>query len=258
MAEEAAVAVAMGAVDAPPAEAEPEVPSVEGAPVEGAPAGATFDWSTLGEGVDEDVARSAIETYRSLDTEEGATDFFVKAGLALGLSADTMVALFDAAGGETLTPEEQAAADEEANRPVTRAEIEQMIREQALAPITAQQEQAKVEVIRGVIAAQQAALEIPAETLDDVLRRADSYLDDESRLDPTKVEAAIIRAEGEFAELVKAEAARYLGRKAATHEPLPTPLAGGGSAGGEEPSEPQSVAEASARVRDALRRNGAI
>lgn len=251
MAEEAAVAEALGAVETPESviEAEP----VEG---EATVAGAPFDWSTLGEGVDEDVARTAIETYRSLDTEEGATDFFVRAGMALGLSADTMVALFDAAGEGEQTPEEEAAAKVEADRPLTRAEAEQLIKDMALAPIAAQQQGQQVAVIQGVIQAQQAALSIPDSSLNIVLGMADQYLTDETRLVPAKVEAAIGKAHNEYAELVKVEAQRYLTGKAATAEGLPRPVTGGGSAGGDEPSEPQSVAEASARVREALRRGG--
>ena len=131
MAGEAEVAVGLGAVEAP--EPEPvETPEVE------APEAGSYDWSQFGEGVDENIAREAINTYRSLDTEEGATDFFVRAGIALGLSADQMVALFDAPA-PVLSPEEAEAAAAEEDRPLTKAEVLALIEETAVAPMTAAQ-----------------------------------------------------------------------------------------------------------------------
>ena len=92
---------------------------------------------------------------------------------------------------------------------------------------------------------------VPEENRNVILQIADTLLPQPGVIpaDTSVVEQAIKRATAEFNRQVEVAAKGYIEGKAQTAGGLPTPLPAGGSGGTEQPSEPMTVAEASARVR---------
>lgn len=235
----------------------------EGAPVETPPAEPeALDLSRFGEDVDEDLLAKALDSYRSLQTEDGITDAFVSMGLAMGASPEQIIALFDEAVDEGAPPA-GAAPEADDDTPLTAAQVMEMvqgmIQEAVLQPLAARDEATAVATIRGVIQDEMTAREITDdEDRRQVLGYADRYLDDESRLDPAKVKDAIEKGAADYDAFLEARVKTRLEKKAAAHEALPTPLSGGGTAGADEPTEPSNMEEAKARVRANLRARGEL
>lgn len=234
----------------------------EGAPVETPPAEPeALDLSRFGEDVDEDLLTRALDSYRSLQTEDGITDAFVSMGLAMGASPEQIIALFDEAVDEGAPPAPAGEPDDDT--PLTAAQVMEMvqgmIQEAVLQPLAARDEATAVATIRGVIQDEMTAREITDdEDRRQVLGYADRYLDDESRLDPAKVKAAIEKGAADYDAFLEARVKARLEGKAAVHAQLPTPLSGGGTAGADEPDEPKNMEDAKARVRANLRARGEL
>lgn len=216
-----------------------------------------IDWSRFGEDVNEDFVSQAVATQRALATEEGVTDYFVQAGLALGLTPDQMTALFDTPT-PAVDPNAPPAGDPEPDKPLTREDILQLIKETAVDPAAAAQQASQAKVIQGVITGEMARLEVPDDERASVLRHADKYLKDGEEYEPEKAKEAIEKGYADYTKMVEAAAKRIFDRRAAEGETLPNPLSGGGSPGGEAEAEPKNTEEASARVRAKLRSLGLI
>jgi HEPN domain-containing protein len=198
-----------------------------------------------------DAVKAAWDFRQSLKTEEGVVDAFVEMGVTLGLTPQQMASLFPEQAAEALAEAEREA--EEGSKPMTRREaeeyVQQLIADSVLAPLEAQQTAQATETIRGVVHTELAELKVPEEDRELLLRFADNHIAEEDRFDPAKVKAAIAAGAEDFDKYAKALVERRIAAKVKTNEGIPSPVSGGSTGGGEEQSEPMSLAEAKARVR---------
>lgn len=206
-----------------------------------------------------DKVNEAIRFQAYLNTQEGAADFFVDAGLALGIDPDRLEALFKA--DEAATAEALAAAEEEDSRVLTAKEVRDLIKAEAVDPITqaqqAQQQAQQVAVVQSTVNAEAARLEIPANVLPIVLNFADAHLAPGEMYDPEKVKVAMGKGLEDWQAVVQQDHTAYLAKKAESSKGAPTPLKGG-SPGGEVEAEPMNTKEAKERVRAQMRSAGVI
>ncbi len=237
-----AAAEATPVVEVPAAET---APAAEATPAEGAASAAELAWIEEFGGAA--AVKEAAEFRQSLKTEDGAIDAFVEFGVALGLTPAQLASLF---------PEEAAAAAaadaeqaEENDKPMTRAEIEQLLNDAVITPLQQQQEQAQVADMRTFITTDLDTREIPEEARNQVLGFADNHLDEGDRFDKTKIAAAIVQGVADYEKWIDAQVEARIAKKAAINEAIPTPVAGGSTGGGEATAEPMTLAEAKARVR---------
>lgn len=197
-----------------------------------------------------EAVREAVQFRQSLKTEEGAIDAFVEFGIALGLTPEQLSSMFPASVVEE-TADQIAAAEEEANRPLTKAEVEELIAKQVIEPLAAKDEVQQQAAMRVVVLGQLDTMQVPETEREKLLLLADAHLKDEDRNNPAAIKAAIELGAKDYDAWIDAQVAARIGRKVSQAAGVPDPLAGGTTAGGEVPAEPQSLKEAKQRIREA-------
>jgi hypothetical protein len=202
----------------------------------------------------ESTIERAIRIDKVLDTPEGQ-DTLIREGLiARGYSAvqiEEFLHPTKPAGQETQQQEtiEQLLADPD--RQLTAGEIKRVLDAREFASNQAREQQQIADNAQITIRQTLDTSNVPEENRQVILQMADAMLPIPGQIpaDQGVIAAAITRATAEFNRQVEAAAKGYIEGKAQTAGGLPTPLPAGGSGGTEQPSEPMTVAEASARVR---------
>lgn len=201
----------------------------------------------------EDRVAEALKLQALLDTDDGVTALFLEAGQALGLNASQIEALFHP---ETqLTPEQREAQEAELDQVVTVRDAQKMVedalRERVLQP---QQEREAAELrarTNDIIETELKTLGAAEDDWPLILKAGEKHIAD-GDFDPAHIRAAVRAGEADFKAAMQRAAAAYLQTKEGDANGTVAPV-GGGSPGGEPPSEPQSVEEAKAIIRQQLK-----
>lgn len=247
---------------APPVGLEDVAPE---APAE--PAAPDYGELVTGWGGQEEV-ESALALSQALATREGAQALIEEAGKQLyGLdpakaallqqllaAPDAPVPPADAALAELLADPDALLTPAQAVQ-IADARVEAAVAKvlEKITPIEERQAaDARAAVERSVQGAI-ADLKVPEAAQQRVLDLADKYITGPADLqNPTAVKNAIQRGQADWEAEMAAQQKAYLEAKVQVAADTPTPLVSGTTPGGTEPSEPQTLKEAKARVRAAL------
>lgn len=249
-----------GGGDAPVADAPVADAPVADAPVADAPVvadpNAPVDYAAkVAEwGGDEAIAR-ALQIDKALDTTEGQEALVVQHLQLRGFSSEQIEAFLRPPAAPAAEGEESVAdLLKDPDRQLTAGEIQRVLEAREQTTQQAQTQREQTLAIQSSITATLTKLEVPKENAQTILTLADQFMPTPGTVanDPDVIEAAITKGKAEFDRQVQEEAKRYVEGKGAAHEKLPQPLPTGGTGGTETPTEPQSVAEASERVRNKL------
>lgn len=226
---------------------EPVTPPAEGTPAE-AP-----DWGAkVTEWGGEDAVARALRIDKALDTPEGQEQLIVAGLQARGFNPAQIEAFLksnEPPPGEA--PESIESLLSDPDRQLTAGEIKRVLdaRDQQAAQATQQQNIiASAQAVTKSVFTELSTPEINQQT---ILTIADQFLPQPGVIpaDPQVVEAAIRRGAAEFQRQVEEAAKARIEGKAEQAAGLPSPLPAAGTGGVEQPTEPMTVAEASARVR---------
>lgn len=196
----------------------------------------------------------AIAIDQALRTEEGVTALLYEAGKALGISEDSIKALFG--GTEEAAPAEEAPAEPADDETLTWGEAKRLMEEQMERLLTEKVEKPRQEQEqqRAVAAASDAVKSTLAElgVKDDaevrsVLAQAQAFVG-EDELDPDKLKAAVRKGFEEHKSIVQKRSRDYIEGKKTVKETVPSSIKGT-APGGEALPEPKDLAEAKARAR---------
>lgn len=236
---------------------------VEGAEGEQTPTEPTAEeiaaWRSAHERVTElgglDAVNEAANLRQQLSTDEGVVAMFIESGKALGLGTKDMEALFDNA--QKVVEEH---VEETGDKPLTKAEVMQLVQEAVLTPLQAQQAQQAQVAARTSIDTTIRSLGMDptkdTEDVDLVLRLADKYVD-EKDMNPDTIAAAVRLGFEDFGKLSSERKAKYVADKRETKAKVPSSTSASSNAGaGESLPEPKNVKEAAARARARLAAQG--
>lgn len=255
-------AAAVPAPDAPVTGLEDIAPETPAEPEVGTP-----DYGALVAGWGgEEAVKNALALDQALATREGAQALIEEAGKALyGLdpakSALLQQLLADPAAPAAADPLAELLADPDALlTPAQAVQIADARVEAAVAKvlerITPVEERQAADARAAVERSVQSAcadLKVPEAAQQRVLDLADKYITGPADLqNPTAVKNAIQRGQADWEAEMAAQQKAYLEAKKVVADETPTPLVSGTAPGGTEPSEPQTLKEAKARVRAAL------
>ena len=256
-AEGGAVATDAPVVEAPAVEAPAPATGEVVAPVEGATTepvvAEPVDYNAwITERGGQDAVERALRIDKALDTPEGQEQLIVSGLQARGFNPQQIEAFLksnQAPVGEQPESIESLLADPD--RQLTAGEIKRVLDARDANQQAQQQQQQTVAVAQQVIGSVLTELKVPEINAKTVLSIADSLLPTPGTIpnDPAIIEAAIRKAAAEFDRQVQEAAKAVIEGKATQAEGLPNPLPAAGSGGTEQPTEPMTVAEASARVR---------
>lgn len=218
----------------------------------------------------------AVETYKSLQTEEGIIDAFISTGQSLGFGLKELNKLFADDEPVVTPPAAPAAPVEELDpeRLMTAAEVDAMlkqVREEA-AQYQQTQEQRDLEakqmnVMNQMNAWFDAKEVTDLETRGAIARFGEKHLrPGQNILDPAVAIAALEAGQADYDAWIDAEAKRYLAKKKAVADGQPTPPGGAPTSGGGGPDDAPKYEElggaalqtAKDRVRARLRANGEL
>ncbi len=185
----------------------------------------------------------AIAIRKALQTEEGITALFEKAGAALGIPAEKLAALFGA--GEPLVE----AEDED--RVLTYREFKEQMEKQVTAPLAqreaAAQQAAATATVNGILG--ELGVTDDAEVRA-VLAAGQKFIAD-GDFDPEHIKTAVRKGYAEYERAAKARFVKYVADKVKDGKELPGSI-GAGSPGGVTLTEPQTVEEGIKRARARL------
>jgi hypothetical protein len=212
------------------------------------------DWAArVNEWGGEDTVAQAIALQQALATRDGVQALFQEAGRALGLGDAAIAALFeDATAAEPEPSVEDILADPD--RILTAGEIQRILdaRTEQQQAQTREQQQAQA-VLSSIEDAFETLKIADEEDRLAVLAIADTYVPQAQKSDPAAISSAIRRAHEHFQAKVAQQAEAIVRGRAETNEQLPNLLpTGGGSGGGESPTEPQTLEEAKRLARKQL------
>lgn len=247
------------------ADAVTEAPENDGGAIETpeTPAAEAPDWEarvTAWGGAD--AIDDAVALQQALQTQEGVRALFEAAGRSLGFGDDKIAGWF--ADGET-PPAEKAdpwadIVGDDPDRPLTAADVAKMldrvVSERVEGPLQERQAAEYQATVRQNVRAGLDHIGITDQKVAQIVcNLADQYVTDADLTDPTRVREALNRAYTDWQGLAKQAQDKYVAEKKEQAAAQPKKLAGGTS-GAEAAPEPQSVAEATARVRAALGQAG--
>jgi hypothetical protein len=240
---------------ADPAAVPAPAPSGDPAPAP-APAGdpAPVDYAAkVTEWGGEDAVQRALRIDAALGTSEGQ-ETLIRQGLELRGFNPAQIDAFLASNKPAPAPAGESIEDllKDPERVLTAAEIQRVLEARDTSRQQQQDAQATATRVATSINDVVRELQIPDANRAVILNIADQFLPIPGEVpdNPAQIKAAIEKGVAEFARQVREEAKALVEGKGLVHSQLPTPLpAAGGGGGVETPQEPNSVAEASARVR---------
>jgi hypothetical protein len=236
-----------------PAPAPGEVPAVPAAGTEPAPVEAAPDYGTkVTEWGGEDTIERALKIDKALNTPEGQEALIIQGLQLRGYSTEQIEAfLHPQAAPGTTAVESVEDLLKDPDRQLTAGEIQRILTSRDQTRDQAQTQQAAAVQVAGTIDKTLTELKIPDVNRATILTLADQYLPQPGIVpnDQVVIDLAIRKGAAEFARQVQAEAKLYVETKGGIAATLPTPLPAAGTGGVEAPTEPQSVADAGARVR---------
>lgn len=212
-------------------------------------------WKAASEKLTEFGGDTALDEAKNLrnqlQTDDGVVAMFIESGRALGLGVEKLEGLFGEA--EVALNKD---AEEQGDKPLTKAEIMAIVQKEVLTPLQQQQAQAAQANARATIDTTVRSLgmdpKADAKDVDLVLRLADKYVG-ENDFNPERIADAIRKGFDEFGELSAERKAKYVKDKRETKDKVPSSTAGTTSAGaGTQLPEPKNVKEAAARARARL------
>lgn len=206
---------------------------------------------------DPDVVKEAVELKEMLKSEEGVISLFVESGQALGYGVKELEAFIDSEVGKAAVAAVEEP-DPDDDLPMTRgefkAQMDQAIKDRVEKPALERQESDRQRDAKATVDQTLADLKVtdPDEARA-VLAYGQAHLgaDDWS---PESIRAAVRRGHEELQAQIKKQSQEYLKGKKESKAKQPGSIGAGGSPGGTEPEEAQSVEEAKARVREKLRK----
>ena len=231
-------------------------PVVEGTPPaapEGTPAPPVDYAAKVTEWGGEDAVQRALRIDAALGTSEGQ-ETLIRQGLELRGFNQQQIDAFLKSSAPAPGPQVESIEDllKDPERQLTAGEIQRVLEARDQSRQQQQDAQAVAARVATSINDVVRELKIPDANRAVILNIADQFLPVPGEVpdNPAQVKAAIEKGVAEFARQVREEAKNLVENKGLVHSQLPTPLpAAGGGGGTESPQEPNSVAEASARVR---------
>lgn len=226
-----------------------------------APPEQPVDWAArITEWGGEDEVQAALGLRDALRTRDGVEALLYEAAGALGVGHDKVRELLGA-GQAAPDPGRPEPVDIDAlladpDRVLTAGEVAQLFEAQRRQDQEAQRRQAAAVSLASAVDTTFTDLKVAdAEDRETILRIADGYLNVVPGVTtPEQVEQAVRKAHAAFQDKVRRHAEDVLRERHQVHEQLPSPLpAAGGGSGGQPLAEPQTVAEAKARVRASMR-----
>lgn len=201
----------------------------------------------------EDAVQRALRIDAALGTSEGQ-ETLIRQGLELRGFNPAQIDAFLKSNAAPAAPAQESVEDllKDPDRQLTAGEIQRVMDARDQSQQQAREQQATAARVATSINDVVRELQIPDANRQTILNIADQFLPTPGVVpdNPAQVKAAIEKGVAEFARQVREEAKQLVEGKGLVHSQLPTPLPAAGSGGGtESPQEPNSVAEASARVR---------
>lgn len=205
------------------------------------------EYETLG---DRARLEYATRIANALDTDEGKLQLFVEAGQSLGVGYDRLEALFEDAESKV------KEAEKDLERPLTRAELEDILDAEIRQPLARDTEQRTFErnatAINDMLDA--LGLEDPDMRLS-VLALGNKYVS-ETESDPRALMNAVQAGYKDYVGMMNGAVQSYVEDKARQAGYAPRPLVGTSPVTGTTRPEPKTMAEAKQRVRERLRESG--
>lgn len=184
-----------------------------------------------------EAVEAAHRLYEASRTEDGVIQLFIDAGRSLGLGLKDIQALFDKdSGGEEVEPPDP-------DEPLTRREFEEALARQQQT-LAERQAAAEAAIARKAVQDTLGTLGLDPNdpTTKIVLQFGDQYT--KGDLSPENVANAVRRGHADYLAAVERDAKKYLEKKVAAAEAVPSAPAGAAAPAEPPAAEPRDVAEA--------------